>query len=159
METVKNLQLAESKARILFPTSPQWFKEILIQSFGEKCLKGSIMERVKTFVDAYDLASDAIKLEYKSSVNPNTPSDILAYAQLKVIIAVINEGWTPNWDNSNQKKWYPYFRLSSGFGFSGAYYGFTGTGTIVGSRLCLESQEKAEYVGKQFVELYKQFML
>jgi hypothetical protein len=48
--------------------------------------------------------------------------------------------------------------LSSGFGFSGSYYSYTNADTCVSSRLCLETKEKATYAGKQFTEIYKDFL-
>ena len=32
-------------------------------------------------------------------------------------------------------------------------------GVDLGSRLCFESSEKAKYVAKQFIDIYKQFFL
>jgi hypothetical protein len=64
----------------------------------------------------------------------------------------------PDWNDTNQKKWFLYFNLSSGFGFSGTDFYFDYTDTIVSSRLCFETEEKARYAGNQFLELYKSFL-
>ena len=86
--------------------------------------------------------------------------DVVAYKKLRVIIKAVNQGWTPDWTNKNQKKWFPYFEvLSSGLGFRDSHYGYTYTDTSVGSRLCFETSEKAEYAGKQFIKLYEDFLL
>lgn len=36
-----------------------------------------------------------------------------AEAELKLAIAKINNGWTPNWNNENQRKWYIYYAYNS----------------------------------------------
>lgn len=76
-----------------------------------------------------------------------------------MVAKAINKGWEPDWNNSNQYKWWPYFDLSSGFGFSYSDYGYGGTDTSAsGSRLCFESEDKSEYAATQFIEIYKQFL-
>ena len=48
--------------------------------------------------------------------------------------------------------------LSSGFGFSGSVYDYDFTGASVGSRLCFESKEKADYAANQFLKIYEDFL-
>jgi len=109
---------------------------------------------IETFEDACE----------KLGINPQDSSftvsqpDEIAYRKLKIIISVINEGWVPDWNNSRERKWYPWFNLSSGFGFAVSYYNSTGTYTIACSRLCFSSEEKSNYVGKQFIDLYETFL-
>jgi len=90
--------------------------------------------------------------------NEKDTTDEIAYKKLKIIAKAINQGWTPDWNNTDQKKWYPWFRMSSGFGFALTDYTYTHANTDVGSRLCFETKEKAEYAGKQFEEIYKQLL-
>ena len=47
----------------------------------------------------------------------------------------------------------------SGGGFSYYDYDDWGAYSDVGSRLCFESSEKAEYAGNQFKELYKAYFV
>lgn len=84
--------------------------------------------------------------------------DEYAYRMLKEVVKAINMGWTPNWNDTNQRKYWPYFNLSSGFGFSGSLYSYDYTAATVGSRLCFESDEKSNYAATQFIELYKEFL-
>ena len=155
---MKTLQLEESKAKKLFKDAPEWFKQTLISSFGAACFSENIKDRIKTFADAYAEADDETKRIYDMSVTSPATEDELAYKQLKLIIKVINEGWMPDWNNTNQKKWFPYFALSSGFGFSYSYYYYSNAHTSVGSRLCFKSEELSTYVGNQFLNLYEQFL-
>ena len=84
--------------------------------------------------------------------------DEIAYRIIKLLVQTLNEGWTPDWSNENQWKYYPWFDMagSSGFRFDGCAY--WGSGSTVGSRLCFKSRELAEHAGKHFTSVYKQFM-
>lgn len=87
-------------------------------------------------------------------------ADERAYKKLKRIVRAINGGWTPDFSNANQFKYYPWLSvLSSGLGFSSAYCTYAHTYSSVGSRLCFESSEKCEYVVKQFENLYRDLLL
>lgn len=117
--------------------------------------------------------SDACK---KESVNPESlpevsmiPEEfrkaIIAAYKLFIIFKSINNGWTPNWSNRDQYKYFPWFEVkstkarSSGFGFSYTYYLSTHAATSVGSRLCTDSADKALYIANTFQEEYKEFLL
>lgn len=126
------MEIKEQTARRLYPESPEWFKKQLIEQFGEDKLKGKNFEDIKTFEDACK----------KSGIDPHsiglygdTP-DELAYKKLKVITRAINGDWVLDWNNTNQRKWFPWFNLSSGFGFDSSYYGYSNSHSTVGSRLC-----------------------
>jgi len=149
-----SLTITQQTAKRLFTESPDWFKKQLVDEFGEENIKPKDFKSIKTFEDAckeLELIPDAI-------CNKGDSSDEVAYKKLKVIIRAINRGWIPDWRNSNQQKWFPYFNLSSGFGFSYSYYYCTSANTLVGSRLCFESEEKSNYAAKQFIDLYKEFL-
>jgi len=149
------MKIEKSTAKKLYPKAEDWFKKELEEAFGKDCFRNKSFEEIKTFEDAcmeLDLNPQAV---YFVSATP----DEIAYKKLKIIIAAINQGWTPDWSNASQYKYYPYFEfLSSGFGFSVAGYCCGGAGATVGSRLCFETREKAIYAGKQFLQLYKDFL-
>lgn len=87
---------------------------------------------------------------------------LMAVYQLFIIFKAINDGWTPDWSNASEFKYYPWYwmkKLSSGFGFSGSVCGYSDSGTLVGSRLCTNSSEKALYIAEQFKDLYEDFFL
>jgi hypothetical protein len=116
-----------------------------------------VTERIKTVADllsANDLTQSAFDFNH-SDLEP----DEKAYKLLKMLAATLNEGWTPDWNDHNQAKYYPWFEMggSSGFRFHDDDLWYSRSG--VGSRLCFKSRELAEHAGKQFTEVYKQFML
>lgn len=67
-------------------------------------------------------------------------------------------GFKPDFDNQNQRKWRPFFYMdASGFRFGLSYCDHSFSGTLVGSRLChyVGSEEEANHLGIQFIELHK----
>ena len=107
----------------------------------------------------------------KLGIDPSIPSDLLnisekyrnpmiGHYKLMIIYEAINNGWTPDWSNWDQTKYFPWFRvLSSGFGFGESLYYCDRTLTTVGSRLCTDTSEKALYIANQFGQEYKEFFL
>ncbi|MFZ4569723.1 MAG: hypothetical protein ACOYM0_01175 [Bacteroidales bacterium] len=153
---VENLKLERSTAVKIYNKASREIQEILISSFGKECFSGKIIDRIKTYEDAWNEADQETRRDCE--IFPTDTMDVVAYKKLKLIARVINQGWIPDWDNSKQYKWFPYFDLSSGFGFSDSGYRYTCTRTAVGSRLCFQSEENATYVGKQFTDIYKDFL-
>jgi len=80
-------------------------------------------------------------------------------AQRNHIAKVLKEGWEADYDNSNQEKWYPWFRkTASGFVFACASYDWAHSHTDTGSRLCFPTEELAAFFGTQFIELHNRIL-
>ena len=99
--------------------------------------------------------------------------DEIARRQLETITEALNEGWKPNWADTDEYKYYPYFYIevsevqtegaSSGAG-AGLSYAYThgaaaNTDANVGSRLCFHDRETARYAGRTFTDLYAQILI
>lgn len=148
------LKISEQKAKELYKSANSDLKEILKESCGEKFFYEKITDRVKTFEDACRI----IGFDPEGSYVFGDSKDDTAYKKLKLISEALNEGWKPDWNNSNQYKWYPWFRFKEGFGFSLTDWGSADSVTDACSRLCFKSQELAEYAGKQFEDIYRDFL-
>jgi hypothetical protein len=63
---------------------------------------------------------------------------INAYIKLRVIAKSLQEDWTADWSNSNQKKWRVWFEYKAGVGFvvNDTNYDNTNTNTNCSSHLC-----------------------
>ncbi len=108
-----------------------------------------------TFEDACVM----LKLDSKKEIPESLPDHVKAYMQLCIITKALNEGWVPDWTDSNEYKYYPWFDLSKGVsGFSYGGYSTWGTGTNAASRLCFKSSELAKFAGTQFVEIYRVYI-
>ncbi len=129
----------------------------------EKQLKDKpkdIRDLIKTFEDACKHQ----KVDYNAFIKVYDSSfisaSVRAIARLEIIIAALNENHVFDWDNSNEYKYYPYFRMgSSGLGFS--YFDFRDwySNSLVGGGLCLKTPDLAKYAGTQFLEEYRPYML
>lgn len=117
-----------------------------------------IKERIKTFADV--LNHFGIDETYFNEQNEDLESDEVAYRKVKLIVKALNEGWTPDWSDSDQYKYFPWFNMgsSSGAGFSCGVCGGWSAYSGVGSRLCFKNRDLAKYAGQQFESIYKEFM-
>ncbi|MBD5327945.1 MAG: hypothetical protein HDR99_05730 [Bacteroides sp.] len=151
-----------------------------------------VTERIKTFEDACDALGGNHPLvnQYNfnssemSGWNGDKPADLEAYLKLRIVAAALNESWTPDWNDKQQRKWHPWFYIYSeeeytnlseedkchvvgrlnyyavgGIVYANAGYSSSGSHAYSGSRLAFKSKELAEYCGKQFGELWAMFHL
>lgn len=83
---------------------------------------------------------------------------VLASARLAMIVQAINGDWKPDWNNSNQRKWWGWFWMDSpGFRFFDSSYTCSYTRTTGGSRLCFETEEQLQHAVKHFLPCFKAF--
>ena len=156
---MKNLQINEKTAQEIYPEASEALKAILVETFGKKCFQKKDYTDFKTFNDLCQ-AIGTTEIEFNKKWDPAEfdPSTI-AFEKLKVCTRAYNPDWKFNAYDTNQRKYYPYFEvLSSGFGFSGTYYGYGDAAATVGSRLCFESAEKAAHAGRTFLKLFEDFI-
>lgn len=154
---MKTLQITEANARKLYKTSATEFRTTLEDTFGKQFFEASITERVQTIEDAYhELGMSPIDITTMKA-NGFTDDEIV-YRNLKIVTMALNEGWVADWDNAEECKYVPYFDCSSGFAFYSANYCYLYAYTGNASRLCFKTSALAEYAGKQFIELYKEFI-
>jgi hypothetical protein len=78
---------------------------------------------------------------------------LLNFAKIQQLSKYFNQGWIPNWKDSNEYKWYPYFNDSGGgFVFDYSYchcYAFSG------SVAYYKTKEISNHIGKYFPDFYK----
>jgi hypothetical protein len=113
--------------------------------------------------------------------------DIVAYLKLRIIVATLNEGWKPQF-TENEWRYFPYFHLYTqeeydnffnekqkadcvlfgGSAHNGAYCGFafayssyapSRATSYFGSRLCFKTSELAVYAGRQFTNIYFDYLM
>jgi len=153
------LKIKKETAKKIYAGAPESLKEILVETFGEECFRKTDFKDFRTFEDLCQ-AAGITETEFNNRWDHTLqdPSTI-AFERLKICTRAYNQDWQFNAYDTNQKKWYPWFKvLSSGFGFSGADYHCAYSLTYVGSRLCFESQEKAEHAGRTFLKLFEDFI-
>lgn len=157
---MKSVKLTEQQARELYETGSQDLKTTLEATFG-KALFQKITDRIKTYEDACTELGISPMDENKLMELGLTTHDI-AYQKLATIVKALNEGWQPDVCDSNVARWYPWFRPNGAPSSFAFYYSNFEASTAIagsGSRLCLKSEELSTYIGKQFLDLWKQHIL
>ncbi|CDE57040.1 uncharacterized protein BN799_01137 [Prevotella sp. CAG:873] len=152
-----------------------------------------VTERIKTFEDACAaLGEDHLYVQMFQEIydksekaGANVNSDVVAYLKLRIVATALNEGWTPNWGNKDEYKWYPWFYILtqkehddlneeekcrvvgranySAYAYGGLVYtnaNYVSTvSTSLGARLAFKSKELAKYCAEQFGELWAMFIV
>jgi hypothetical protein len=154
---MQTLNIDLQTAKKIYPSSQGEFKSMLEKTFTVNVLSENIKDRVKTFEDAASILGIDLAA-FNARISGYSP-DAAAYEKIKVIVKALNEGWSPNWTDDYEYKYYPWFDLSSGSGLSCFVYVCRVSHSCVGSRLCFKTADLAEYAGRQFVYLYSQFFL
>lgn len=132
-----------------------------------------IRERVKTYADACEVLGIA-EMDEKAFKACGFRPDEIARRKLETITEALNEGWRPDWNNTDEPKYYPWFYIRPHEGkdaegkpygaFAGLSYAFTATAasstyTHFGSRLCFHERRTAAYAGDTFRDLYAQILV
>ena len=122
-------------------------------------------------IDATDIKSykEALKYlkRYDETFNLVTCHNAKALIAIEKLITIA-EAWNkadyfvPDFSDRNQDKYFPWFVYNdntAGFVFAGTAYTASGADAAVGSRLCFKTSERAEQFGKQFIDLWNDFLL
>jgi hypothetical protein len=153
------LKIKKETAKKIYSAAPTALQEILIETFGEECFRKAELTDFKTFDDLCRACGTTEKEFEEKWKNIPVDSQTVSFQRMKILSDAINQGWTPDHFNTDQYKWFPYFKVSSsGFGFSTSYYYCGLAATRVGSRLCFETEEKSNYAGRQFTQLFQDFI-
>lgn len=74
------------------------------------------------------------------------------------------DGFTPDWSDGNQLKYFPWFVYRESKDHAGFVYAATNNAATfahanIGSRLCFKSLERAHQFGEMFIDLFNDFLL
>lgn len=133
----------------------------------------NICDRVKTYADACEVLG-IDPMDEKGMASCGFRPDEIARRKLETITAALNDGWRPDWNNTDEWKYYPWFYIIPGKGkgaqgkpagaTAGLAYAYTDiaastTTAYIGSRLCFHDRETAAYAGDTFRDLYAQILV
>jgi hypothetical protein len=153
--TAANAQKAYNKADA---ATKKWMKDLYPDhNFDQK-----LIDRIETYADAcFELGITPLTISDFAALPERDQESSYAYHQLSIIARVLNEGWEPDYSDS-QYKYYPCFvwndSAAGGAGFSFRDFFFDYSRSGVGARLVFKSRELAEYAGKKFLSIYNQFL-
>lgn len=143
-----------------------------------------VTERVKTFEDAVRELGEEHPLVKEWHLGDGLSADLEAYLKLRIIAAALNEGWEPKF-TTDEYRYFPWFVLyteeeynelsdedktrvvlrsdyssyaSGGVACVDASSGSSSSYSGGGSRLAFKNSDLARYAGKQFIEIYADFV-
>ena len=155
----------KEKLKTIIDGIPESKIKKLISELNEN--KPLTFEDIKT----YEIALNVLEPCEDDIIYPTDVKSIIATKKLKHIYRIINHlnnDWKPDWLNEKQYKYYPWFnavpncdKSENGklvFVCSNAHCRYGLWAAFVGSRLCTYNSEVAEYIGKQFKDIYNDYL-
>ena len=143
-----------------------------------------VRKRIKTFEDAcHEIGIDA-EAWNRDKISLGLEPDVLAFLKLRIIVKALNEGWEPRF-TEDECRYYPWFILYTGEeynkldeeeksrvvyrsyhyavalgGVSCAYasHDSSNTAAHIGVRLAFKTSELAAYCGRQFLDIWADFV-
>lgn len=153
-------QLAAAKKE--YPNSTDEGKKLLEKIFGKENFETEDWKKLTKFEHTYPIFK---KLKVKDPdlliLQKRKPAELTSSDRLQISSFVLQQqtGFKPNYDNSNQEKWWPWFtKTASGWVFSYSADAWTGTLTNVGSRLCQMNDEVVTHFGKNFTDDWNNYL-
>jgi len=154
-----NLEKAEKEAKRL------------AEKYGKKAfVLGStsfiIPENINVKVDSFEDALEFLGRENNACMCGIPDKHVKALNAMYKLITIA-EAWNkadnlvPDYDNHDQYKWFPWFQKRGTAGFVCADTNYTAScaAAYLGSRLCFSTSERATQFGKQFIDLWNDFLL
>ena len=143
-----------------------------------------VRERIKTFEDACrEIGIDA-EAWNRDKISLGLEPDVLAFLKLRIIVKALNEGWEPRF-TEDECRYYPWFILYTGeeynkldeeeksrvvyrlnysaYAFGGVSYAVAHSDSsfayaFIGVRLAFKTSELAAYCGRQFLDIWADFV-
>ena len=159
---MRTLQIKQDSLLVAFRNAGKEGKQVLSDLFGKQvALYDNITDRVKSFEDACQVLGISTNVPEVKGLPRKHQKAIIANYKLIIIAEALNEGWKPNWQDSDEYKYYPWFDMSNpaGVGDSRTNNTASNTSASVGSRLCLKNRELAIYFGQTFTDLFNDSLL
>lgn len=143
-----------------------------------------VRKRIKTFEDACrEIGIDA-EAWNRDKISLGLEPDVLAFLKLRIIVKALNEGWEPQF-TEDECRYYPWFILYTreeynkldeeeksrvvfrsyynAYALGGVSYAFADGGSSfasasIGVRLAFKTSELAAYCGRQFLDIWADFV-
>ena len=143
-----------------------------------------VRKRIKTFEDAcHEIGIDA-EAWNRDKISLGLEPDVLAFLKLRIIVKALNEGWEPRF-TEDECRYYPWFILYTreeynkldeeeksrvvyrsnyfanalgGVSYAFALYDSSVPNAYIGVRLAFKTSELAAYCGRQFLDIWADFV-
>ena len=110
-------------------------------------------KKTVSFITACEVLGISQNVPEVSGLPENYQKQTIDFFKANVIADAINKeaGWEPDWNNSNQYKYRPYFYLSASGWSSNGYVCWPSTANV-GSRLVFQDEDDCEYAAEIFLK-------
>lgn len=143
-----------------------------------------VRKRIKTFEDACrEIGIDA-EAWNRDKISLGLEPDVLAFLKLRIIVKALNEGWEPQF-TEDECRYYPWFILYTreeynkldeeeksrvvyrshfyanafgGVSYAYAFFDSSYANAFIGVRLAFKTSELAAYCGRQFLDIWADFV-
>lgn len=143
---MKHLKLELTKAIDAYKKGSEADKKFLVNLYGSEPFL-TIKDQLKGYSSACNILNrKELTVDHFAFLGDQQAKKQFARHRIQTCIEAINEGWEPDFDNSNQYKYYIWmYGKKNGFSsIVGTYY----VSSHVGSDLHLETREKAQLIEK-----------
>jgi len=170
----------------------EWVNGVLTLTDESNKKPKDVTERVKTLKDACaELGEKNILVAQYINCASGLETcvwtaDLIAYLKLRIIVAALNEGWTPQF-TEDEKRWFSWFCLytqeeidkmdedmkkklwlfggnsapgsNCGLAAARSYTAWSYPDAYSSARLALKSEKLAAYCGRQFIDIWADYVL
>lgn len=178
------LKISVKDAKKAYNDSDENGRKVLEQLFGKETFAPEFT-KIKTFEDACSALGIDAEQWLTENETYKMDTNLLAYMKLRIITEALNEGWEPVFDGKqyHYEVWLDVYtkeqwgRLSeetrksgvlfggtaprgasAGFVYASTSYSPSCTFASIGSRLCYKTEELAIYSGRQFSDIWADFL-
>lgn len=153
---MNTLNIEKANAEKAYKEADKQGKSLLENLFGKKMfVSADILDCVTTWEQVAEIKGlhPVMSLPFPS---PGDQDEEATNAFFIITKAgqVFNEGWVPDWKNSNQRKYVIWWDMS-GVRFSFLVCGCVHADAAVGSRLCYKSEEVLRHMVKHFLPYFE----
>lgn len=117
-------------------------------------------DHIKTYEDACEVLGIE-PMNEQAMAAAGFRLDEIARRKLEAITAALNDGWKPDWNDTQQDKYAPWFwikprpgQATAGLAYASTTNAPSYTSASIGSRLCFKDVRTARYAANQFTDLY-----
>jgi hypothetical protein len=144
----KTIQLAKYAAITFSEEYNEWLKETKKE---KKIIQKVDYKKINSMSDVYRI--NGIN---NLTTLPDTKERY--YEDLILITKAFNGNWRPNYNDSNQHKYFNFFKTKFKFSHNFSIDFYNGKSLNLNPRLVFKDKKRAEYAGKKFFKQYEKFI-
>lgn len=172
------IEIEKKKLEEAFSLACSNTKNVLLTLFGKEAVLPerpdySDYRNIKTINDVYK-AFHIDERIFELNIS-DLPKDVQAFMKLRMVRDALNPRWIPDWANTDEYKYYPWFKIEKkdipagvGSAYSGVALGVSclssyavasSSDACCGGALASENREIAIWFGEHFADIWKEFLL